>query len=256
MALRGNSARVDCRLALLFALALSTPALASAEVPAVGGAQSVAAPTLAPLLARLGSHGERIEQMKKRGSYTLAGRIEQLDGDGAVDSWKDLVLRVLATGESTPRSEVVKYVEDGEDKTAEAKEKSAKRAKKRVDKKREFRVPFLPSEQPRYDFRILGRDARFPGRVKVGFVAKSPAEDAWNGTAWVNEKEGEIESMGFTFSQNPTFVDQAQATLVFGNHTELGRAPSELTFEAEGGFLFVRRHYRGRATLTDATLTK
>lgn len=212
-------------------------------------------PELAPLLAKLGHHGERIEQMKKRGSYTLSGRIEQLDGAGVVDNWKDLILRVIATGESTPKSEVVKYVEDGEDKTAEAKERASKRAKKKVDKKREFKVPFLPSEQPKYDFRVLGRDARFPGRVKVGFSAKTPGEDVWNGSAWVNEKEGEIESMGFTFSQNPTFVDEATATLVFGNHTELGRAPSELKFDAKGGFLFVRRHYRGHATLTNAALT-
>ncbi len=254
VALRGNSALVHRHLVLVVALALSTPAVALAEGPKAPHASAV--PELAPLLVRLGGHGERLEEMKKRGSYTLSGRIERLDGDGAVDNWKTLILRIVASGASTPKSEVVRYVEDGEDKTADAKVRAAKSAKKKVDKKREFKVPFLPSEQPKYDFRVLGRDARFPGRVKVGFAAKTPAEDVWNGSAWVNEKEGEIESMGFTFSQNPSFVDEATATLVFGNHTELGRAPSQLDFEAKGGFLFIRRHYRGHASLTNAALTR
>ena len=225
---------------------------ARAEEP---GSAAAGAPALGPLLVKLGEHGARIEEMKKRGSYTLSGHVERLDGDGEIDSWKDLVLRVTATGDPTPKSEIVKYVEDGEDKTAEAKEKALGRsAKKKVDKKREFKVPFLPSEQPKYDFRVLGRDTRYPGRVKLGFQAKKPDEDTWNGTAWVNEADGEVESLGLSFSKLPAFVDQADATLVFGNRTPLGRAPSEMQFEAKGGFLFVHRHYRGHARLTDATL--
>ena len=102
---------------------------------------------------------------------------------------------------------------------------------------------------------MLGRDERFPGSVKVGFVARTPSEDTWNGTAWVNEADGEIESMGFTFSEKPSFVDEARASLVFGTQTALGRAPSKITFEGKGGFLFIRRHYRGSATLSDAILT-
>jgi len=231
------------------------PARADAP-PEAPAAVDLGLPPIAPLLAKLGTHGERIEEMKKRGSYTLSGRIEQLDGDGAIDSWKNLVLRIVATGEPVPKSEVVKYVEDGEDKTAEAKKKAADRAKQKVDKRREFRVPFLPSEQAKYDFRVVGRDVRHPELVKIGFTAKKPADDTWTGSAWVHQTDGEIERMTFGFSKNPTFVDQAEATLVFGNRTELGRAPSELSFDAKGGFLFIRRHYRGRATLTDAALAK
>ncbi|RYZ67913.1 MAG: hypothetical protein EOP08_01730, partial [Proteobacteria bacterium] len=60
---------------------------AHADAPAGSpAAVDLGLPPLAPLLAKLGTHGERIEEMKKRGSYTLSGRIEQLDGDGAIDS--------------------------------------------------------------------------------------------------------------------------------------------------------------------------
>lgn len=240
----------------LFLAALAfAPALAHAEPAGAAAASTLALPPLAPLLSKLGAHGERIEEMKKRGSYTLSGTIEQLDGDGTVDNWKNLILRVTATGDATPKSEVVKYVEDGEDKTADAKKRAAERAQKKVDKKREFRVPFLPSEQSKYDFRVVGLDSRRPELVKVGFTAKTPGEDTWNGTAWVHQHDGEIEQMTFGFSKKPTFVDDAEATLVFGNHTALGRAPSELRFDAKGGFLFIRRHYRGHATLTETALS-
>ena len=134
-----------------------------------------------------------------------------------------------------------------------AKKSAAKKHKKKMP---EFRVPFLPSEQPFYDFELIGKDDRYPGKIKVGFRSKEPNEERFNGTAWVDEKSGEVESMGFSLSQNPTFVDEADATIVFGTPTELGRAPSELTFEAKGGFLFIHKHFKGRATLTNASLSK
>lgn len=252
----GVSRPLSFVLSLAFACAMSSPAHADPAPPPSAANTTLAVPSLAPLLGKLGAHGERIEEMKKRGSYTLSGRIEQLDGDGAIDSWKNLVLRVTATGESTPRSEVVSYVEDGEDKTADAKKRAADRAKKKIDKKREFRVPFLPSEQPKYDFRVVGVDSKTPELIKIAFSAKTPSDDTWNGTAWVHQQDGEIERMTFGFSKRPTFVDEAEATLVFGTRTALGRAPSELRFDAKGGFLFIRRHYRGHATLTNAVLGK
>jgi hypothetical protein len=223
-------------LATLFVLFVSLPARAD-DLPA--------------LLTRMARHAERFEEMKKRGSFTLNGRMEELDSSGKVDGTKEVLLRSTATP-AERLTEIVRYTEDGADKTVEAREKAAKRRSEKKEKqkqKKEIHLPFLPSEQPRYVFSILERDA---SRVRVGFQPRVAAEDAFKGSAWVDEAAGEILTMGFSPSKNPMFVDHVDVTMRFDLVTPLGRAPSSITFDARGGFLIVRKHYRGSATISDA----
>ncbi|MBX3234252.1 MAG: hypothetical protein KIT84_04145 [Labilithrix sp.] len=248
------------RFVLLLALstALAVPALAHAdETPAPTAAQ---ASVPEALLTGLAKHASSLEEMKRRGAFTFTGRMEALDGDGHASEVKEITMRSTPT--STPRERIVKvmrYVEDGKDKTAEAQAKAdERRAKHRVskgDKKaNDLKLPFLPSEQARYTFSLVERDAANPSRVLIAFTPKVPAEDAFKGTAWVDEKEREVLSTGFSFSKNPTFVDHVHITMVFGLSTPLGRAPSQISFDGKGGFLFIRKHYRGSARITDPAI--
>ena len=66
----------------------------------------------------------------------------------------------------------------------------------------------------------------------------------------VDEKEREVLSVGLSLSKNPTFIDHVEITIVFGLATALGRAPSTFSFDGRGGFLILRKHYRGTATLS------
>ncbi|HVM69753.1 MAG TPA: hypothetical protein VM204_07960 [Gaiellaceae bacterium] len=183
--------------------------------------------------------------------------MEELDRSGHVGGTKEMVVRVTATP-SERLTEVVRYLEDGADKTLEARKKAEKRRaekkKGKIDKARDLHLPFLASEQPRYTFAFLERDPQSPSRVRVGFQPRVPAEDAFKGSAWVDEGAGEVLTMGFSPSKNPTFVDHVDVTMRFDLSTPLGRAPSSLTFDARGGFLVVRKHYRGSATITDPRL--
>ena len=90
--------------------------------------------------------------------------------------------------------------------------------------------------------------------MRIGFTPKVPAENAIKGSAWVDEGEREVLSLGFSFSKNPTFVDHVEVKVIFGLPTELGRAPSQLSFDGRGGFLFIRKHYRGSATITEPSV--
>ena len=154
---------------------------------------------------------------------------------------------------------VIRYLENGKDETADAQKRANERRVKRLkdpdkqaeERKKDLKLPFLASEQARYVFTIAERDAAQPGRVRVAFMPKTPAENAIKGSAWVDETEREVLSIGFSLSKNPTFVDHVEITIVFGLPTELGRAPSKLSFDGRGGFLFIRKHYRGTATLSD-----
>jgi hypothetical protein len=58
-------------------------------------------------------------------------------------------------------------------------------------------------------------------------------------------------STGVKLSKPPTFVDWVHFTAEFSEKTPLGPALSHLTFEAKGGILFIRKHFRGEVTMKD-----
>ena len=231
------------------ALVIGAPHAGRAEAPPVATSEA-----LAPLLGRLARHATQFEEMKRRGSFTLSGRMEELDGKGQVDGTKEMVVRSTATP-SERLVEVIRYVEDGTDKTAEARKKAQKRRAERKagkpDKTKDMHLPFLASEQRRYVFTLVERDPENASRVRIGFKPLVAAETAFKGSAWVDESAGEILTMGFSPTKNPTFVDHIDVTMRFDLSTPLGRAPSRVTFAARGGFLVIRKHYRGAATITD-----
>jgi len=241
------------------AAAPGIPRLAKAEpavaAPPAGTGASAGAAVPASLLQGLAKHADAFEQMKRRGAFTFSGKMEELDGDGKPSEVKEIVLRATPRRdpELQPITDVVKYVENGTDKTAEAREKSKERNAKPTKKKkdRDYRLPFLASQQPRYVFTLAERDPVHAERVKIAFVPLEPAEDALKGSAWVDETAGEVLSVGFSLSKNPTFIDHIEVTIVFGLPTPLGRAPSRLSFDGRGGFLFIRKHYRGTGTISE-----
>jgi len=248
-----RSALLPVGLGLVLALAMSTTATTTfADAPQ--SATATAEPALAPLLQRVAKHAEQFEEMKRRGSFTLSGKMEELDGSGHVDETKEMVVRVTATP-SERVTEIVKYTVDGSDKTNEARQKAAKRrAENKSDTKvgkRDIHLPFRASEQPRYIFSFVERSAADPTRVLVSFRPITPAEDAFKGSAWIDENAAEILTMGFSPSKNPTFVDHVDVTMRFDLATPLGRAPSSIAFDARGGFLVIKKHYRGSATISE-----
>jgi hypothetical protein len=210
-------------------------------------------PSLEPLLDRLAAHAARFEQMKTKAAFTLTGHMEELDRHGGIDGTKDVEVSVTPTGAAS-KTEIIRYIEDGTDKTSDARAKAAERSRHPPPKKSEFHLPFLASEQRRYVFSLVERDAQVPTHVRIAFTPHVAAEDAYKGSAWVDETDGEVLTIGFSLSKNPMFIDHIDATLVFALPTALGRAPSKFTFEATGGFLFVKKRYRGWATISRARL--
>jgi hypothetical protein len=237
------------------------PCAAHAEPPRAAAA-GVDTERLAALMPLLASYASRFEEMKRRGTFTLAGKLEELDGGGAATGTKEILVRSVAT-QVARTNEIVRYLEDGADKTAEAREKAAKREAKPGAKKRDLRLPFLASEQARYRFGIAAEGGavtsgasgtRGPSRLRVTFTPVTPAEDAFDGSAWVDAATGDVLTMGFSPSKTSMFVDHVDITIRFDLATPLGRAPSSVTFEASGGVLFFRKRVRGTGTISDPSL--
>jgi hypothetical protein len=232
------------------------PALiAAAALVAAPRAASAAAPP-PDLMARLATYGAGFESLRTHASYTIDGRMETLDGDGKPNSVKQMKARVEADGMNV-KFIVDRYIEDGEDKTADAQKQALKRAqehKSDPDKKR-FRIPVLADEQPRYAFDQVEVDARDPAVVRITFVPKVATDNTIEGSAWVDSRTGALLSAGFKISKPPVFVDYVHVTLEFGAPTPMGPAVSKVIADGNGGLLFFRKRFHLAATLSDYHLS-
>ncbi len=205
------------------------------------------------LMQRLGAYALRFETLRTHASYDAAGKLEELDGSNHTSSTKTMRAHVDADGHKVHFS-ILQYVEDGQDKTAEAKDKQqkseAENARKPPSNKREWRMPFHPNEQPRYDFDQVEVDPRNPSRVRIAFRPKIIEDDTIEGSAWVDLQAGTIITAGFKLSRPPTLVDSVHVTMFFGEQTSLGPAPSRISVDASGGVLFLHKRYHGEAVLS------
>jgi hypothetical protein len=213
---------------------------------------ALAAPPSSELLDRMAAYAESFEAMRNRASFAVDGRMETIDRAGRAGDVKELTARVEGDGRDT-RLLVLKYTEDGEDKTADAEKKARDRAAERKahpDKKR-LRIPILASEQPRYVFDQVETDRADSNRVRIAFVPKVPADDTIEGSAWIDTRTGAPISAGFKISKTPMFVDYLHFTVEFGAQTGLGAAVSKVEVDGDGGVLFFRKRFHGIATLSD-----
>jgi hypothetical protein len=225
--------------------------VAAVSCPGVAQAQ----PPAADLMVRLGSNAARYVELRTRASYSIDGKMELLDRDGKPGSVKEMNARVEADGKDA-RFVVVRYIEDGEDKTADAQKDAQKRAQERKkEDKRRLSIPILPEEQPRYVFDQLESDPADPTRVRITFVPKVPDDDTIEGSAWVDTKTANLISAGFKVSKPPMFVDYIHVTVEFGAPTQFGPAVSKIIADGDGGLLFFRKRFHGFATLSNYRFT-
>jgi hypothetical protein len=221
-----------------------------AAAAAFGGPRSaLAAPIPQDLMARLADYAARLDSMRTRASYRFEGELRTLDRAGRPDSLKAMQARVEADGNAAKLT-VIRYTEDGEDKTRDAQEKALEREKHRKDHKG-TRIPMLETEQPRYAFEQIEVDPADPARVKIAFCPRTPEKDTIEGSAWVDARTGSILSAAFKVSKTSMFVDYLHFTVEFGESTPLGAAVSTITVEGRGGVLFFRKRFRGMARVSD-----
>jgi hypothetical protein len=221
-----------------------------ASSPSPVQAEDAAPP--ADLMPKLAAASIRFESLITKSSFTVTGHMESVDGDGAVSDTKDAVVRLRTDEPNPPNLEIVRYTEDGKDKTDEARKKTADKAKEKKKRSPDDQVhmPFLASQQPLYTFRLGEADARDPNRVRVFFTPKHTAKNLFNGSAWVDARTGDVLTMGVAPSETSTFVDYLRVTLEFGETTAKGPSISKVSFEGGGGFLFFKKRFRGSAVFS------
>lgn len=236
-------------------LALALAAL----LPVVGRAGAPPAGTAVPaeLLARLAESDRRLEPFTRKGSCESRTVWEELDRHGKVKSRSEFHSRVRYDG-GEMSTEVIRAVRDGQDVTAEEREKRAKekaRKKESSGKKQvrlSFESPFAPSKQSAYRFRMLGPDPSGPNRVRIAYEpAGERTVELSVGEAVVDTAEGRMVRMSGHPSKFPWFVERMEVTLVYEEPTPLGSMLSRMEGEGEGGFLFIRKRMRMQGTFGD-----
>ncbi len=219
------------------ALALSLPTTA------------LAAPPSAELMARLADYAARYKTMQSQMSCAIDGRMEELAGDGKTDTLKETQGRIEPDG-ARGRLVVSRYVENGRDKTQDEQKRLASNGASPKEKK-SLRIPIAAAEQANYVFDQVEVDPRDASRVRITFVPKAPNETTIEGSAWIDARSGTVISAAFKLSRPSTFVDYVHVVVEFGAQTPYGPAASRIRVEGKGGVLFIRKHFRGSATLSD-----
>jgi hypothetical protein len=238
---------------------MSSPAARALPLPctllllllAAGGAwaqspQQPQPPSLEQLLPRAAARAERLEAVYGQWGYSVTQRKEELDRKGRVDTTTERVSRWMLR-EGARVSELVRYVEQGKDATAQERERLAKRSSgtgSRSFALDSIRSPFLPEEQPRYRFSVLGPGPA-AGQLRVRFEPRGePSESALVGEAWLSISDGSVRRLSAHPSRNPRHVDRLDILLEYATETSEGWALSRATVEGKGGFLFIRKHFR------------
>jgi hypothetical protein len=201
-------------------------------------------------MLRLADYAARFERVRKHVTYRVDGRWETLGNDGVPESVKEGEARVEADGAKL-NFIVVRYSEDGEDKTEEAREEVRERAKNRDPDKKWIKMPMLAGEQPRYTFDQVEVDSLEPARVRIAFSPKVQQEDTIEGSVWVDAQQGTPISAGFRLVKTPFLVEYLNFIVLFGQPTVLGPAVSTVTVEGRTGFLFFHKRFRASARLRD-----
>lgn len=208
---------------------------------------AVAAPAPADLLQRLAAHDERSQALSRRVATRMTIVGEELDKKGNPTKRTETAVLLTFQGDREVAT-IVKSTEDGKDVTEEARKKQGN-PKPEDDSSGSMKMksPFSAAEQAKYVFEVIEAD---PSRMRLRFAPKGkPSPELWTGEAVVDPAAGEVVSMRSQPSKPPRFVDSMSMELELGARLQGTRMPSKVFFRGEGGFLFIRKRFRGSSEL-------
>ena len=207
----------------------------------------------ADLMKKLADSTAAMQKAADAADVTIDTLAEQLDKAGKSTDTTDVVVRVTHPG-GHEHEELVKYVEDGKDLTAEKKAKAAKDdAKKKDDdggENEDVPIPFSATRQPRYRFVSQGADDQ--GRLRIHYEpAGEPTKDDGVGDALVDVAAGTLVEMTWSPAKLPTMVKELAMTLTFTQDPAHGPLLSKIEGHGRAGVLFVQKRFRITTTFSE-----
>ncbi|AKI99129.1 hypothetical protein ATI61_106507 [Archangium gephyra] len=232
-----------CRALTLVGLLLS-----SFSVEAQGGpTPTVEAEVLA---RRLGETTWGMEELLagKVEQVTITLRVEELDGDGNVKHTQERVDRVTVKDGQHHR-EVLQASKDGQDAT-EALRKDLEERQRKGEVRTAFNsvnLPFAASHLAQHRFSLASPDPREPHRLRLRFEPRADdtrAPYVHKGEALVDPNSGQLVRLVYSPTELPDMADRVDVRMDFRAQPGVGQVLDTLHVDAEGGFLFYRKHLR------------
>lgn len=169
----------------------------------------------------------------------------ELDKKGAVKDASEIVMRrTLVDGKQ--HDELVRYVENGKDVTAEKKAKRAEREKEADEEegngkdRGQIRSPFHPKNADGYAFEDLGADKTDPTLRRIRFAPKkgATADDRMIGEATLTPA-AQLRAMRMKPAKLPMLVSTIDIVGEFGPSGEVVK----LGMKGEAGALFIKKRF-------------
>ncbi|MCY1072999.1 hypothetical protein [Archangium lansingense] len=229
------------------ALTLVSLLLFFLPVEAQGG--STPTPEAEVLARRLGETTLGMEELLagKVEEVTITLRVEELDGDGNVKHTQERVDKVTVK-DGQQRREVLQASKDGQDAT-EALRKDLEERQRKGEVRTQFNsvnLPFASSHLAQHRFSLAGPDPREPHKLRLRFEPRedTKAPSVHKGEAIVDPSSGQLLRLSYSPTELPDMADRVDVRMDFRSHPGVGQVLDTLRVDAEGGFLFYKKHLR------------
>ena len=119
-------------------------------------------------------------------------------------------------------------------------------------------TPFASTEQPKYHFSVVGPDSADASLLRIHFepTGGQKSDKLFIGDALVDLTSGELISVSGRPSENPSHVNRLEMRLEFNGESPLGRVLGKLTMRGDGGFLFIKKHFRATTVFSSFELPR
>ncbi|WPB76953.1 hypothetical protein KYC5002_49240 [Archangium violaceum] len=242
------------------ALTLVGLLLSSLPVEAQGGPPSAMEAEV--LARRLGETTWGMEELLagKVEQVTISLRVEELDGDGNVKHTQERVDRVTVKDGQHHR-EVLQARKDGQDAT-EALRKDLEERQRKGEVRTAFNsvnLPFAASHLAQHRFSLAGPDPREPHKLRLRFEPRADdtkAPSVHKGEALVDPSSGQLLRLVYSPTALPNMANRVDVRMDFRAQPGMGQVLDTLHVDAEGGFLFYKKHLRITARYSNLVLAK
>ena len=190
----------------------------------------------------------------------LVVRMEMLDGRGSAQSTEETWLKMSLGPDGKIKVDLIKQVKDGkvkdgpetkvETRSGEGKKKG-ERAKTSVSIGSDN--PFSPQVQGNVSAKRTAQPKTILGKPCAGYEFKLSTKEGktLSGTAWLEEPTGIPLEIQYTVRPLPAHVQRLSTLVRYETIPEGAWRPREMVMEGSGGFLFIKKAYRGVIRFSD-----
>jgi len=191
----------------------------------------------------------------------LVVRMEMLDGRGSAQSTEETWMKMCLGPDGKIKEDLIKQVKDGKMKNVpetKVEARAGEGKKKREKKETSISVssndnPFSLQAQGSVTAKRTAQSKMILGKPCAGYEFKLSTKEGetLSGTAWLEDPTGIPHEIQYTVRPLPAHVQRLSTLVRYETTPEGAWRPQEMVLEGSGGFLFIKKAYRGVIRFSD-----